>query len=82
MKKKYLQVFVLVAVCLTVVLMIRKDEKQNKLSEKEEIQELTWFSDIPEWEPNEWNTDSESATGKITEMTGIQWRWQTEPDVN
>ena len=72
MKKKYLQVFVLVAVCLTVVLMIRKDEKQNKLSEKEEIQELTWFSDIPEWEPNEWNTDSESATGKITEMTGIQ----------
>ena len=66
MKKKYLQVFVLVAVCLTVVLMIRKDEKQNKLSEKEEIQELTWFSDIPEWEPNEWNTDSESATGKIT----------------
>lgn len=34
--------------------------------------ELSWFSDMPLWYPQEWSEEAGSGTGKITEQTGVK----------
>ncbi|MDO4294257.1 MAG: extracellular solute-binding protein [Eubacteriales bacterium] len=47
---------------------------------KENIRELSWFSDWNYWEPQEWDLSPESQTGKITEKTGVKISYMIPAD--
>lgn len=78
MKKKYLfQTIGSILLFGCVVLGCGKSNEENLV---ESIQELSWFCDLPWWDPQNWNIDFETGTGKITEKTGVQIRYMIPED--
>ncbi len=76
-----------IAECLLIIFMVfgaalpcdtGKSDMEKTLPEKAE--ELVWFCDDPRWEPEPWQTESESGTGKITKETGARIRYVIPED--
>ena len=67
------------SLCLLYVNKEDSDRKDESLSDGQ-IRELSWFSDMPLWYPEEWEKEPGSGTGKITEHTGVSINYMVPED--